>query len=525
MPKSHQIPPEQWFGYNSCEEEYKALGDYWHKLFSDDLPFMREVVNPRSCIIVGKWGTGKSALIKYLERKQTKDGGIPISVAKSDELFARLEPLAGDDGDPDELIIPNLVKVWTSVFWWLVFGAFAEDHPQLRASYDALVEKSGARPPDITLLIKGIVEQYLGSSTSRYVREMEDFLERVRFEQSKKLALTCVEQKPVIICIESLDKYTLKNVKIRRLVAALVQASHEFVMEHAGQGIEIKTFISGEAFTRLRERALLNPSKHAYRPVNIRWDPQTLAIMICRRLYCFQEMRGGAAPQLDNIDWADYRAVLEKLWEPYFGRIVRNRRGRNENSFLYVVRHTQCRPRQLIHLCNNITELACKGSDECFPPEYITEGVRIGEADLAEWNLGAYEPIWNEKYQRALGHVLVGISKVYPPSLVERRLAAWRKETNESIDSGEFRRYIVNMGVVGVLRKLHNEEKILEVDYDFFSERDLNTTNIDRMVVHPMFFEKYRVESVSPRSDYANAIVFPFPINDGLLELAKSSLV
>ena len=159
-----------------------------------------------------------------------------------------------------------------------------------------------------------------------------------------------------------MEQYDIRNEPLMNAISALIQAASKFNRDYSGSGIHLKLLMSGELFPHLAESRIQNTIKYAPSPLFLFWRSKDLLRLICWRFYNFLSNQKLLDPVSSSIDWSNPDDVMRKMWRPYFGENVKNGRGAVEDSFYYVLRHTQMRPRQLIFLCNSIAELAIDDS-------------------------------------------------------------------------------------------------------------------------------------------------------------------
>jgi hypothetical protein len=288
----------------------------------------------------------------------------------------------------------------------------------------------------------------------------------------------------------------------------LIEFASDFNLKYAPQKIHLKVFVSGEVFPHIKETVLLNPSKAIRNPVYLLWRPRDLLRLIGWRFYRYLEDANQWKNKPKKIDWEDDEDVLEKIWRPHFGRSVRNARGIEEDTWTYVLRHTQMRPRQIIQLCNRIAKLAIR--DHVFPDfanEHIVEGIRLEELELASEILNSFNKIY-PRVDRIVS-ALMKLPKVFDGRELDRRASQSAAEWPDNYSPSRFRQLVAELGIIGRVTRNPPSTGFIDADFEYASTERLWLTHRDQCVVHPMFYRKLEVEFNS------EARVIPFGTKRG----------
>ncbi|MFZ1743755.1 MAG: hypothetical protein WAT93_12930, partial [Pontixanthobacter sp.] len=212
------------------------------------------------------------------------------------------------------------------------------------------------------------------------------------------------------------------------------------------------------------------------------------------------------------INWENPRSVYKKVWVPYFGKTIRNGRGLEEESFSYILRHTQMRPRQLIHICNTIARSA-----ENFPhfrEGEIVAGVKIAESQIAAEILNSY----SEMYPKVSDIItaLVAMPMIFDGNELDKRApesaSNWATGTYTPYN---FKKMMAELGVVGRVVRENSSSDYIDAEFEYSLPDHLVLTHRDRCVIHPMFFESLRID----RRQYVR--IMPFSTQRDLLELSE----
>jgi hypothetical protein len=296
-------------------------------------------------------------------------------------------------------------------------------------------------------------------------------------------------------------------------MAALVQCAASFNLYFSDRGLHLKAFMSGEVFPYLEEEVIQNPLKSIKDPVYLFWRPKDLLRLISWRFYCYLE--AGSLLRKESkceIDWTSHDDVFNKMWIPYFGQYVTNARGLKEDTFSYVLRHTQMRPRQLILLCNCIAERAREqGHFPSFSEEDIRLGIKDGETKLAVEIINSFSSI--HQNVGAIVDALMKMPMLFTGNELDKRARQSASEWPRGAYSpARFRRLVAELGIVGRVRRHNVESGYIDADFEYSLRERLPITHRDQCVIHPMFYSRFNVDFNSPSR------VLPFSTARGLQE-------
>jgi hypothetical protein len=333
---------------------------------------------------------------------------------------------------------------------------------------------------------------------------LENLVNDDRVKAAKETVLEIARKKPIIVAIDTLETYSVENYTMMNIVAALIQCGSGFNRDYSNKNIHLKIFVMAEVFPYLKEEVLLNTLKHVHNEVYLHWRPKDLLRLISWRLaYYLQKKMHFKIPP---VNWDDYTDVHSKLWEPLFGKEIRNGSGLMEKTFPYVLRHCQMRPRQLILLCNSIADAAGDTiPDHGFSEQHLLTGVREIEDNLSEEVFNSYNTVYPNVGR--IVDALSGIPVRFKGSELDKRapMTASQWDTEREYSPFNFRQLVAELGIVGRIRREDVSNGFIEADFEYASEGRLPILSTDDCVIHPMFYRRLHV-TVVPK-----VRVYPFP--------------
>ena len=477
------------FGEESCEYELALLQEDYPYYYFEETPFNADAIDPSTYLIVGRRGCGKSSLAHYFAFQKELRSARSIDVNEAQQ-FERILSIAGRIFYSTSMATPALVSVWELLIWSLVFREY-----QAVAGSDVVAAARKA-------------EQVLGALLDEDVSPAEDihaFLGDPLFGRAREAVLLVTPSQPVVIAVDTLEKYDLTNDPMMSLTAGLVECASNFNIINANRGIHVKAFLSAEIFPHVKESAVPNTSKFIRNELYLTWRPKDLMRLVCWRLDGYLNHRN-LLPQgyVDSVDWRSFDEVHEKRWVPYFGESLANEFGKTERTFPFVLRHTQMRPRQLVILCNQIARLGLRAKR--FPSmsdSIVVEAIRAGQRRLADEVLNSYSEIYPNV--ALIIDALHGLPMRFTGNLLDKVARKTASEWQGNYSPANFKRLVAELGIVGVERSINEKNGIIEADFEYSLEERLPLGDNAHCVIHPMFNAKLHVDQSQ------ELIVLPFP--------------
>jgi hypothetical protein len=492
------------FGEICCEAEREVLGKSYSNYYFEHTSFNGDSLDRDVYLIVGRRGCGKTSLGEFFKFQSDLPNAHCIDVDEPRLYNAVLHRVIGTLGHASEVAITLIVDVWNYAIWSLIFKEYRELDPRIeRATFSGAGEASGAA------LIKALIsnlEQKRETAGEALDDQLDATLRSPVFEAARQAVLEITARQPIIVAIDSMEHFSIRDDAVMWATAALIQCASEFNTRYARRGVHLKVFLTDEVFPHLQENVVTNTAKHVRNPLFLHWRPKDLVRLVCWRFYKYLSDTPHHTALPKSVDWDDFHDVESKMWTPFFGVTLRNRNHVTENTLPYVLRHTQMRPRQLIILCNEIARLAERNREfPRFSSEVLIQAVRQSEGSLADEVINAYSRIHPEAGK--IVAALSGVPMIFKGQLLDRvakRTSSHWKVSEYSLD--QFRQIVAEMGIVGRQRGGKDDRTgILEADFEFAMEDRLYIHEKDDCVIHPMFYRKLNTEPIG------NLCIYPFP--------------
>lgn len=494
------------FGMESCEAEVSVLGEEkYSDLYFDETPFNNIAIDEDTYLIIGRRGSGKTALAQYFSFQKKVANPVCIEVHKPEAYQQVLSEISRRTSESRAVAVAHLKRVWEFVIWSLITHTI--DNREIKP-LKVLPEEtqSGSMSQRVADLIQHLMRFFDDSDERTIGLTLERTVDNENLKDVKNEAIKFAKRRPLIIAIDTLEQYDIRNDALMNALAALIEYASDFNLEYVNKNIHLKVFVSGEVFPHVEESVLLNPLKAVRNPVYLLWRPKDLLRLIGWRFSRHLEAIGLWNDGTKQIDWDDDEEVLNSVWIPHFGQSHTNARGKLEDTWPYVLRHTQMRPRQLIVICNSIAQLAIQeGSFPFFKEQHIVGGVKNAESRLAREILNSFSEIY-PGVDRIVS-ALSGLNKVFKANELDRRASRSAAEWRTDYSPSRFKRLIMELGIVGKVTRLSDE--FIDADFEYGRVDRLDIAHDDLCVIHPMFYQKLNIVMNS------EARVMPFTTKRG----------
>jgi hypothetical protein len=491
------------FGEPDCEAEIAILGEEYSQYYFPHTRFNDIALDKDVFLIIGRRGSGKTALSHYFSFQKRLRNAIAIDVDEPSEFQHVLNRVASTAAHTREVAIPRIVKIWELVIWSVIFRELQDQDLRIRAAC-IFGDQPGNVSHFVVHLFKSLLSRLLKTDDS-LADELEVLVSDSRITAGKEAVIELARKQALIVAFDTLENYTIEDDALMRATAALIQCASDFNRKYAPKNIHLKLFVMAEILPYLKEDVILNTLKVVRHEIYLHWRPKDLMRLISWRFHRYLRYNRHSALDDVRIDWDDHDDVRRKVWNVFFGREIVNGRGLAEKTLPYVLSYTQLRPRQVIVLCNRIARIAQEsGHFPYFQGEDIIKGIKHVQRDLADEVCNSYSSVYPNIGQ--IIDALSGVPMKFRGKLLDkvapRTGSAW---LNGGYSPLNFRKLVVELGIVGRVRQINELAGFIEADFEYATGNRISITEEDECVIHPMFYEKLHIAV-----DHSSR-VYPFP--------------
>ena len=410
MPDTALLTPP--FGFVAAEQEAGAHPDIYYSRTSP----ARDALDPRVSIIIGRRGAGKTALLKHLLHQHAHRYAIQVRFDEASAFTAVLGAVSEQISAGQPFVPEELAKLWELTFWGALMSNLRRsgkvDGPAVKTLDAALrsLTFGQATGPDVSRSVLDVMHSAAVGRAKLLVELLvlaRNYLTSPSFASGVAVTKNYLNAgHRAVIVIDTLDTFPLRHESMRRALGSLLYAVERFALGQQHPMLEIKCFLPGEVVDSLRRVGPLPVARTLQFPLHLTWTAADLLKVICwRYVYVWNDQHEhDQFPQQGSatISWDIEQAVRAQVWDEIFPGIVANAQENREDSFDFILRHSQMRPRQIIWLCNSIAEMRPQQHGRrprAFSRDDLLRGVAAVTPKMADEMFMAYSEI----YPNAIG--------------------------------------------------------------------------------------------------------------------------
>lgn len=489
-------------------------------------------------IIIGRRGSGKSALLNILENHKTYSFTQRI---KAHDIRQFVEKAAREKTNHDlsyDEYSEEIENFFDLQILFLVDENF-DNCPKVRRfliykceSY----EKNRGILPGWKRWLENLTENRnpLASSSAGIANPIFDKAIPTKSEALNE-AKSLLKGKKIALLIDNPEDYKLTAQNSLEIFRSLIYVSA--IYQVASIDVTVKFFVPDELFTLFFIEKSVNYGKVEGKIHRIIWKPEELFSAIAKRIRFYKFANGLIDGDETNMGELDDPAIFKKEWESVFEKEIWNEDFKvKEHSFQYLIRHTQLIPRQMVKSGNNIIkrytkEMCCdKPLSECYTKpidsKMIIKGIKDSEFTNAKDSLNAFSQRFEniELFCHEFFHELkysMDLSQL--KQIFEDIKDDFIKYINRD-SFVDFKKMLCELGVIGILKKKYSNEFYTAAlfQHDILTSQPLRINNNDQIFIHPMFIHYLATET----QDVKRMATLPtMPLRSFIDFLHKKSLI
>ena len=189
-----------------------------------------------------------------------------------------------------------------------------------------------------------------------------------------------------------------------------------------------------------------------------------------------------------------------KFFKTIFEDSIENRRGHIEDTVIYLLRHTQLLPRQMIWYLNSAIQLALADDKNYdltkLESHYIKDAIKSKEEMCATEVIDSYRAIFPEG-PSIMDHLnnfpfiatYDELRKNWASFGAKKVLAKYDEFPEVVVEADRFIRFLIEAGVIGRVEdsSRENESGYINAVYEYTLPQKLRLNSKDYFAIHPMF--------------------------------------
>lgn len=474
-------------------------------LFDPQTTLSRRSNDLRPWVIVGRRGSGKTAFLYHRCFSGAYEYKVPIESAQVFRAVGREIEAVLDHGNPGYApFVENVSRLWKAIFVTSAISTIAArcrnksefaDDPNLAIMTDYLERVSINRQTSPRAIMTKLLRaaQAIDQNASLGVTgDLEDVLiNQIGVgEATSALEEFCEERRQkVIILIDSVEQFPVDDFRMDAAASGLLHLLSQLRLSYSP--LHICFCIPSELYHHFASQISTNPEKDFENRLLLQWNAFELIKMSALRFDKYIRTTRHIRIRKDN-GLPDYpeRGDIVQFWRRLMPKSVVNKLGHEEDSFAYILRHTQLLPRHIIGMFNQIIRLSLSREEDEFrmTEDDIVRGVRLAANSLCAGILSSYRQIHPSASDLCV-NMLPHMTNAFTMS--EFRLIYRNHGRGIVNDYYEAFQTLKELGIFGIVI---NESKIYyEGEFEYTQPGSMAFSDDNTFCIHPAFAGEYRV--------------------------------
>ncbi len=347
------------------------------------------------------------------------------------------------------------------------------------------------------------------------------------YEEAYNEMMKVLENYKILVLIDTLNEYDLRDVKIVKCVKALIATCFDYYNNSTRNHIYVKISIPSEIHTHIIEQL---PGKQQGNTVVIQWKSKDLIQMIAIRLLYFSKTNQGKILNFENsYNYSDFYDEnpnayenAKKLIHEFLPEFCPTSLDFSLETLSYCIRHTLKKPRELMAIFNSFIYKIIEEKNFKFfveNVEKISSMIHSTQEDFIISALSMYTTSY-PNILRACEIVLRNQRFYFKGKDLENRLKDAEKD-REGYDKEDIKRILLESGLIGKLNKISShylpndkgnadaskkEIRIMEAKFEYQVKGRLSLNRENYYVLHPMCYEHFECMLDSQTLVYPDAL-------------------
>lgn len=459
----------------------------------------------RPWVIVGRRGAGKTAFLYHRCFSGIYEHKVEIESAQVFRTIGlTIETVLDQSNEDYAPFVENVSKLWKAIFMTSAMSQVCKTYrydpainrnPYLLAVQDYL-ERIGIEGQ---VAPRGIMGQLLTKArevNANATFESGDDLEDILINQigvgdaiGAFEAFCETERQRVIILIDSVEQFPIDDFRMDAAAAGLLHLISQLRLAYSP--VHICYCIPSELYHHYTATISANPEKDFESKLMLQWSASELLKMSALRLDKYLSSLRHPRMRRDNglPDNPDREDVFH-FWRRLMPKQVVNNLGKQEDSFAYILRHTQLLPRHIIGIFNQIIRHSLLRDEEQFQitEDDIVKGVRSAANSICAGVISSYRqvhPSGGQLCESMLPHMTNAFT------MSEFRLFYRNYGRGIVADYYEALQMFKELGIFGIVV---NETKVYyEGEFEYTQPGSMAISEDDTFCIHPAFAGQFRV--------------------------------
>ncbi|MEM7041378.1 MAG: hypothetical protein AAF543_01075 [Pseudomonadota bacterium] len=474
-------------------------------LFDPRTSLSRRSDDLRPWVIIGRRGAGKTAFLYHRCFSGTYEHKVEIESAQVFRAICRMiEKVLDHDNQGYRPFVENVSRLWKAIFVTTIASIICNTYrhdatfnkdPYLLAMADYLQRLSINRltsPRSIMNALLKKAREFDSDSSLDVTEDLEDILinQLGVGQAASALEAFCENHRQkVIILIDSVEHFPIDDFRMDAAASGLLHLLGQLRLGYSP--IHICYCIPSELQHHFAANISANPEKDFESKLMLQWSAYELLKMSALRLDKYLRTTRRLRALRDNgLPETPDREDVYRFWWRLMPKRVTNNLGKEEDSFAYIIRHTQLLPRHVIGIFNQIIRLSLSRDDDQFriTEDDIIRGVRLAANSICGGIVSSYRlvhPCSTTLCESMLPHM--------DNAFTMGQFRLYYRDYGRGIVNDYFEAFQMfkELGIFGIVV---GESKIYyNGEFEYTQPGSMATSEDDTFCIHPAFAGEYRV--------------------------------
>lgn len=485
--------------------ELRRAERFHNALFDPKTSLSRRSDDLRPWVLIGRRGAGKTAFLYHRCFSGIYEHKVEIESAQIFRAICRMiEKVIAHNNQGYAPFVENVSRLWKAIFITstasIICNAYRHNatfntDPYLLAMADYLqrigINRQTSPRTIINLLLKK-AREYDVDTSLEITEDLEDILINQLGVGDAAAALEAFcenHRQKVIILIDSVEHFPIDDFRMDAAASGLLHLIGQLRLGYSP--VQICYCIPSELYQHFSANISANPEKDFESKLMLQWSAYELIKMSALRLDKYLRTTPGVRMRRNNgLPEAPDREDVYRFWWQLMPKRIVNNLGKDEESFAYILRHTQLLPRHIIGIFNQIIRLSFSRDDDEFriTEDDIIRGVRLASNSICTGILSSYRLI-HPSSAALCESMLPHMANAFTMS--EFRLSYRDHGRGIVNDYYEAFQMFKELGIFGIVVE---EGKIYYTgEFEYTEPGSMAISEDDTFCIHPAFAGEYRV--------------------------------
>lgn len=477
----------------------------------------KDFLDEDSLILLGRIGTGKTAILRCLE-DEINNGKISnisyvVRIHMDDIITALSDYEPFDNSDATKIAIKRCIEWIINVY---VMKAMIKKYDKSSTliktsrflSSINITNNSSNAVDKLKSIIKTVSEVpgKIGE-VAAWADKIGETIEKLCSDDYKSAIEELrneIETNHVLVLIDSANEYNINNNETVIIVKSLINNCFNFYDNLSQWHIQVKLALPSELYSHILQTL---PGKQRGNTVVIQWKYDNLITFISKRVHFYMSDKkyNKLFSFLDNYKLTDLNSsdYAEEMILNFLPQMCPTNLCYDFTTIAYCIRHTLKKPRELLYIFNALIDKIIQNDNVKYfleKPDEIKKVIHSTQEQM----IGSALSMYNESFPRieeACSKVLANNYYMFKGSEITERVK--EASANTGLYSEDIKRVLLESGLLGVVSEqdeirpnntyLGNSETIhvITARFEYQIKGFLNFNNNEYYVIHPMCYEHF----------------------------------